>query len=300
MMKVLLAENRTRLIEPVFYLKKLVIHIIIYMDFEINSYNILSNYNTFSLLGLALTAFISGFIDAVVGGGGLIQIPYLLITFPKMPLPIMFGTNKIAALAGTSIAAFKYAKKITFNYKLLFVIALSCFISSYLGAKIVSHIDSTLLKPLILVILIVIAIYTFLKKNLGLVESKNLPINKQMLYGSGIGLVVGFYDGFFGPGTGSFFVLGFVVILGFEFIKASAYSKIVNCVTNISALTVFIKQGNYILPLAILLAVFNITGSFIGSSLALKIGNGFVRFFFLIIVSIMILKYGYDIVSAYF
>lgn len=300
MMKVLLAENRTRLIEPVFYLKKLVIHIIIYMDFEINSYNILSNYNTFLLLGLALTAFISGFIDAVVGGGGLIQIPYLLITFPKMPLPIMFGTNKIAALAGTSIAAFKYAKKITFNYKLLFVIALSCFISSYLGAKIVSHIDSTLLKPLILVILIVIAIYTFLKKNLGLVESKNLPINKQMLYGSGIGLVVGFYDGFFGPGTGSFFVLGFVVILGFEFVKASAYSKIVNCVTNISALTVFIKQGNYILPLAILLAVFNITGSFIGSSLALKIGNGFVRFFFLIIVSIMILKYGYDIVSVYF
>jgi hypothetical protein len=299
-MKVLLAENRTRLIEPVFYLKKLVIHIIIYMDFEINSYNILSNYNTFLLLGLALTAFISGFIDAVVGGGGLIQIPYLLITFPKMPLPIMFGTNKIAALAGTSIAAFNYAKKITFNYTLLFVIALSCFISSYLGAKIVSHIDSTLLKPLILVILIVIAIYTFLKKNLGLVESKNLPINKQMLYGSGIGLVVGFYDGFFGPGTGSFFVLGFVVILGFEFIKASAYSKIVNCVTNISALTVFIKQGNYILPLAILLAVFNITGSFIGSSLALKIGNGFVRFFFLIIVSIMILKYGYDIVSAYF
>jgi len=270
------------------------------MDFEINSYNILSNYNTFLLLGLALTAFISGFIDAVVGGGGLIQIPYLLITFPKMPLPIMFGTNKIAALAGTSIAAFKYAKKITFNYKLLFVIALSCFISSYLGAKIVSHIDSTLLKPLILVILIVIAIYTFLKKNLGLVESKNLPINKQMLYGSGIGLVVGFYDGFFGPGTGSFFVLGFVVILGFEFVKASAYSKIVNCVTNISALTVFIKQGNYILPLAILLAVFNITGSFIGSSLALKIGNGFVRFFFLIIVSIMILKYGYDIVSVYF
>lgn len=270
------------------------------MDFEINSYNILSNYNTFLLLGLALTAFISGFIDSVVGGGGLIQIPYLLITFPKMPLPIMFGTNKIAALAGTSIAAFKYAKKITFNYRLLFVIALSCFISSYLGAKIVSHIDSTLLKPLILVILIVIAIYTFLKKNLGLVETKNLPLNKQMLYGSGIGLVVGFYDGFFGPGTGSFFVLGFVVILGFEFIKASAYSKIVNCVTNISALTVFIKQGNYILPLAILLAVFNITGSFIGSSLALKIGNGFVRFFFLIIVSIMILKYGYDIVSAYF
>lgn len=262
--------------------------------------SLFSDYNIFVLLGLAFTAFISGFIDSVVGGGGLIQIPYLLITFPKMPLPIMFGTNKIAALAGTSIAAFKYAKKITINYRLLFVISISCFASSYFGAKIVSQIDATLLKPLILAILIIIAIYTFLKKNLGLVETKNLPVNKQMLYGTGIGLVVGFYDGFFGPGTGSFFILGFVVILGFEFVKASAYAKIVNCVTNISALSVFIKQGSYILPLAILLAVFNITGSFIGSSLALKIGNGFVRFFFLIIVSIMILKYGYDIVSIYF
>ncbi len=261
--------------------------------------NLFSDYNALVLFGLAISAFIAGFIDAVVGGGGLIQIPYLLITFPKMPLPIMFGTNKIAALAGTSIAAFKYAKKITFNYKLLFVIALSCFISSYLGAKIVSHIDSNLLKPLILVILIVIAIYTFFKKNLGSIESKILSIKKQMIYGSLIGLVVGFYDGFFGPGTGSFFVLGFVVILGFEFVKASAYAKIVNCVTNISALAVFIKQGQYILPLAILLSVFNITGSFIGSSLALKKGNGFVRIFFLMIVSIMILKYGYDVVTSF-
>jgi len=231
---------------------------------------IINSYGFITIILLALSAFTAGFIDAVVGGGGLIQTPFLLITFPKMPLPILFGTNKIAALAGTSIAAFKYAKKITFNYKLLFVIALSCFISSYLGAQIINHIDSNLLKPLILIILIAIAIYTFIKKDLGAIETKELPLNKQMLYGACIGLIVGFYDGFFGPGTGSFFVLGFVVILGFEFVKASAYAKIVNCVTNISALVVFIKQGNYILHLAILMAVFNIIGSFIGSSLALK------------------------------
>jgi len=105
---------------------------------------------------------------------------------------------------------------------------------------------------------------------LGAIETKELPINKQILYGSFIGLIVGFYDGFFGPGTGSFFVLGFVVVLGFEFVKASAYAKIVNCVTNISALIVFIKEGHFILHLAILLAVFNIIGSYIGSQLALK------------------------------
>lgn len=262
-----------------------------------------SLYNEYGLLTiilLAISAFLAGFIDAVVGGGGLIQTSFLLITFPKMPLPVLFGTNKIAALSGTSIAAFKYAKKISFNYKLLFVIALNCFISSYLGAQIINHIDSNLLKPLILVILIAIAIYTFIKKDLGAIETKELALTKQMLYGSCIGLIVGFYDGFFGPGTGSFFVLGFVVILGFEFVKASAYAKIVNCVTNISALIVFIKEGNYILPLAILMAVFNIIGSYIGSSLALKKGNGFVRIIFLIIVSIMILKYGYDVLKVYF
>lgn len=262
-----------------------------------------SLYNEYGLLTiilLALSAFTAGFIDAVVGGGGLIQTPFLLITFPKMPLPVLFGTNKIAALAGTSIAAFKYSKKITYNYKLLFVIALSCFISSYLGAQIINHIDSDLLKPFILIILIVIAVYTFIKKDLGAIETKELSLNKQMLYGACIGLIVGFYDGFFGPGTGSFFVLGFVVVLGFEFVKASAYAKIVNCVTNISALIVFIKEGNYILYLAILLAVFNIMGSFIGSHLALKKGNGFVRIIFLVIVSVMILKYGYDVLSVYF
>jgi uncharacterized membrane protein YfcA len=262
--------------------------------------SIYTDYGLITVFLLALSAFTAGFIDAVVGGGGLIQTPFLLITFPKMPLPVLFGTNKIAALAGTSIAAFKYAKKITFNYKLLFVIALSCFISSFLGAKIVSHIDSNILKPVILIILIAIAIYTFFKKNLGAHQTKELSLNKQMLYGSAIGLIVGFYDGFFGPGTGSFFVLGFVIILGFEFVKASAYAKIVNCITNISALIVFIKQGHYILQLAILLALFNIIGSIIGSHMALKKGNGFVRVIFLVIVSVMILKYGFDVLSIYF
>ncbi|MBI3519998.1 MAG: TSUP family transporter [Bacteroidetes bacterium] len=266
------------------------------MDIE----SLLNNYGIVTILMLACSAFTAGFIDAVVGGGGLIQTPFLLITFPKMPLPVLFGTNKIAALAGTSIAAIKYAKKITFNYKLLFVIALSCFISSFLGAQIINHIDSNALKPVILIILIIIAIYTFVKKDLGAIETKELPLNKQMLYGSVIGLIVGFYDGFFGPGTGSFFVLGFVVVLGFEFVKASAYAKIVNCITNISALIVFIKEGHFILHLAILLALFNIAGSFIGSHLALKKGNGFVRIIFLVIVSVMILKYGYDVLKVYF
>lgn len=265
-----------------------------------NLSDIAAEYGIITIVLIAISAFIAGFIDAVVGGGGLIQIPYLLITFPKMPLPILFGTNKIAALSGTAIAAFKYSRKISFDFRLLIVISLSSFLSSFIGAKVVSHINSNALKPAILVILIAIALYTFFKKNLGSHETKNLSLTKQMLFGSCIGLVVGFYDGFFGPGTGSFFVLGFVVILGFEFIKASAYSKIINCITNLSALIVFLKQGNYILHLAILMATFNIAGSFIGSSLALKKGNEFVRIIFLVIVTIMIFKYGYDVLLPFF
>lgn len=265
-----------------------------------NLTNIISEYGLITLILLAISAFIAGFIDAVVGGGGLIQIPYLLITFPKMPLPTMFGTNKIAALSGTSIAAFRYAQKIKFDFRLLLVISVVAFLSSFLGAKAVSHINPNLLKPLILVILIAIAVYTFLKKNLGAHQTKELTLPKQLLYGSLVGLIVGFYDGFFGPGTGSFFVLGFVLVLGFEFIKASAYAKIVNCITNLSALFVFINQGAFILPLAILMATFNITGSYIGSNLALKKGNEFVRIIFLVIVTIMILKYGYDVLVPFF
>jgi uncharacterized membrane protein YfcA len=171
-------------------------------------------------------------------------------------------------------------------------------LASFLGAKAVSAIDVKTLKPLILIILILIAIYTFIKKDLGAVQTKNLSFNKQLLYGSILGTVVGFYDGFFGPGTGSFFVLGFVVILGFEFIEASAYSKVINCMTNLAALAVFIKQGNYIIELAILMAVFNISGSFVGTRIALKKGNGFVRILFLVIVSLMIMRYGYDVFLA--
>lgn len=257
--------------------------------------NIFTDYGTVVIISLIMLSFVAGFIDAVVGGGGLIQIPALLISLPKTPLPTIFGTNKIAALAGTSISALQYSKRIKFNYKLLITISICAGLASFLGAKVVSFINVNTLKPVILVVLILIAVYTFLKKDLGSVQTKNLSFDKQLIYGSLIGIIVGFYDGFFGPGTGSFFVLGFVVILGFEFVQASAYSKVINCMTNISALLVFIKQGNYILELAIIMSVCNITGNVIGTRLALKKGNTFVRTIFLLIVTLMIFRYGYDL-----
>ena len=255
----------------------------------------INDYGLIVIITVAIFSFIGGFIDAVVGGGGLIQIPALLVNFPKIPIPTLFGTNKIAALSGTSIAAYHYAKRVKFNYALLAVTACSAAIASFSGAKIVSHINTHTLKPIILIILIAMAVYTFLKKDLGSVQTKKLSAKKQLIYGSLIGCIVGFYDGFFGPGTGSFLVLGFVMILGFEFVEASAYSKVINCVTNFSALVVFIKQGNFIIELAVIMGFCNIAGNIIGAKMALKKGNQFVRTIFLLIVLIMIVRYGYDV-----
>jgi len=257
--------------------------------------DLFSDYTAATLFLLALFAFLAGFIDAAVGGGGLIQLPALLIQFHDTPLPTLFGTNKIAALSGTTVAAYQYSKRIRYNLKLLLVISLFAFIASYLGAKVVSHVNVNALKPIILVILILIALYTFFKKELGHVQTKTLAPNKLLIYGSLIGAIVGFYDGFFGPGTGSFLVLGFVVILGFEFVAASAYAKVINCMTNVSALFVFVRQGNYLLAIAILMSVSNVLGNMAGSRLALKKGNSYIRILFLIIVTIMIARYGYDI-----
>lgn len=242
-----------------------------------------------------LFSFIAGFIDSVAGGGGLVQLPALLNLTPGIEIPTIFGTNKIAGFAGTSIAALQYARREKLDYKLLLLIAAITAVAAFWGAKTLHLIDRDLLKPLILVILIIIALYTYLKKDLGARQTRELSPARQYFYGLGLGLVIGFYDGFFGPGTGSFLMLGFVVVLGFDFVIASAYAKIINSVANISALTVFIRNGNFILHYAVVMAVANILGNFIGSRTALKRGNAFIRMFFLIIVLLLIIRFANDV-----
>ncbi|MFT3738033.1 MAG: TSUP family transporter [Breznakibacter sp.] len=253
------------------------------------------DYSLLNMLVLTVMAFTAGFIDSVVGGGGLVQVPALLINLPNSPLPMVFGTNKIAALSGTMVAAWQYSRKIRYNYLLLVVVSLFAFAASRVGAKMLYYVDASTLKPVILVILILIALFTFARKDLGSLQAQRQSFSRQLVFGSLMAIVVGIYDGFFGPGTGSFFVLGFVTLLGFDFLTATAYTKIVNCVTNLSALIVFFVHGDYILELAILMAISNVTGSLIGSRMALKKGNAFIRMFFLAVVSIMIVKYGWDV-----
>lgn len=256
---------------------------------------VFAEYGTVELLSLIVFSFLAGFIDAAVGGGGLIQLPAVLVALPNTPLTTLFGTNKIASLAGTSMSALEYAKRIRFNPSILIVVSLCAGIASYSGAQIIGFIPVDLLKRIILFVLVAIATYTFMKKDLGSAQTKELAPGKLYLFGGLIGLVVGFYDGLFGPGTGSFFVLGFVMILGFDFLTASAYAKVVNCMTNISALAVFARQGNYLLEIAFLMSLCNIIGSLIGARMALKHGNSFIRVVFQVVVICLILRFGYDI-----
>lgn len=246
---------------------------------------------------LSLSAFGAGFVDSVGGGGGLIQVPALLINFPKVSIPILFGTNKIAALLGTATSAYRYTKRVKIDWLFFLPVMAVAFIASYLGAKIVSYMDMEFLRVLVLVLLIVIAIYTYIKKDFGNGSNKNYGLKKRVALGSLIGLLVGFYDGFFGPGTGSFLMVGFVIVLGVEFIEASAYSKLINCTSNIAALFVFLYQKDIIISVAIILAVFNISGNLVGSHLALKKGNGFIRLIFLGIIIVMIVKYTHSILG---
>jgi uncharacterized protein len=242
-------------------------------------------------------AFAAGFVDAIVGGGGLIQLPALLIQLPDKPLPTLLGTGKIAGFTGTSIAAVSYSRRITFDYRLLIVMTVVAFMAAYFGSLTLTYLDPNFLRPMVLVVLIVIAIYTFFKKELGQEIKRDVSTSRMIMYSVLICLLVGFYDGFFGPGTGSFFVLGFVALLGLDFLHASAYAKIINGMTNIGSLSLMISKGMYILPLALCMAVANGTGSFIGSRYALRKGNGYVRKIFMIVVVIMIIRYAYDIIT---
>lgn len=247
-------------------------------------------------LTLCFFAFLAGFIDSIVGGGGLIQLPALLFTLPEYPVPKLLGTGKIPSFAGTLTAAYQYAQHVHFQWKLLIAASVSSWIASLLGSSLVSYLDSDMLKPLILLLLIAVAVYTFFKKDFGTLKTKEVNASKSIIYGILIGMALGFYDGFFGPGTGSFLILAFISILGFDFLSASAHAKIVNAFTNLGSIIVFGWQGNIVWHYALPMAAFNLLGSFIGSRMAILRGNTFVRKIFLGVIFLMILRYGYDII----
>ena len=243
---------------------------------------------------LALASGFAGFVDAIAGGGGLVQLPALLIALNEKPIPLILGTNKVPSIFGTTSAAINYFRKIKPDPRITTYMVLPAFIGSVSGARLAASVPKEIFRPVILILLILVSIYTFIKPHLGLEEKLRFSQNHTKWIVALCGLLIGFYDGIFGPGTGTFLIFLLVGLIGYAFIKASATAKIVNIATNLGAIISFHFTGHIWWKLGLALAVFNVAGGILGSRLAIKGGNQLVRKFFLFVSVILIAKVGYD------
>lgn len=250
---------------------------------------------TTQVILLCIAAFAAGFIDAIVGGGGLVQTPAGLILMPLYPVSTVIGTLKIPAFSGTALAAVQYIRKVKIEWKLMAVMTTLAFCAAMAGSFVLTKVNNYFMKPVLLVILVLVALYTYSKKNFGTHTEKDHSFNQQLKYSIAASIGLGFYDGFVGPGTGSFLVLAFITLLGFDFLKASAHAKLVNLATNLGSILFFAGSGRIIFAIAIPMAVCNAAGGTLGARLAIVKGNTFIRVFFLIIVIATIHRFAYDV-----
>jgi len=248
-----------------------------------------------SLLILCIAAFIAGFVDAIVGGGGLIQMPIGFIMLPAIPVATVVGSLKIPSFSGTSFAAFQYIRKVTLNWKLLSMMMLLSLLSAFAGSQLLTMVHNDFMKPILLIVLILVAIYTYRKKNFGQQVEKNHSPRAQVIYAVLISVIIGFYDGFIGPGTGSLLILAFITFMGIDFLHASANAKMVNLATNTGSIVLFLLKGSIIWSIAIPMSICNALGGMLGAKLAIHKGNQFIRIFFLLVVIGTLLRFAYDI-----
>ncbi len=251
--------------------------------------------DTLTLLLLCLFAFAAGFVDAIAGGGGLIQTPAALVLLPQLPVATILGTMKLPSFTGTGLALMQYMKKVTIIWREAAVMCIIAFGAAFFGSELLTRVDNRFMKPVIFCMLVIVAVYTYTKKSFGQEEKKPVSVRKERMYAILISLVIGFYDGFIGPGAGSFLVLAFITFLGLDFLHASANAKIVNLATNSGSLVLFIIKGSIIWTLAIPMAICNGLGGVVGARVAILRGNRFIRIFFLIIVTGTLVRIGYDI-----
>jgi uncharacterized membrane protein YfcA len=245
----------------------------------------------FVMLGGA--AFLAGLVDAVVGGGGLIQIPVLFSVFPREVPATLLGTSKLAGIFGTGAAAVNYARRVRVAWSAAAPAAVAAFAFAFAGAYTVTRVPGEFVRALLPLILLAVAVYTFRKKDFGTVHAPVHSGNMERMVALGMGACIGFYDGFFGPGTGSFLIFLFVRFFGFDFLSASAAAKVVNVACNFSALMWFGYSGHLLWQLGLLMAVCQVGGSLVGTKLAIRHGSVFVRKLFLVVVSLLIVKTGY-------
>ncbi|WP_069172710.1 sulfite exporter TauE/SafE family protein [Streptomyces griseus] len=252
-----------------------------------------------TLVLLCLAAAAAGWIDAVVGGGGLLLLPALLLGLPHVPAAQVLGTNKAVAVVGTTGAAVTYVRKAPVQVGTAVRIGLTALAGSMTGAFFAAGISSEVLRPVIMVVLLGVAAFVLLRPSFGAAVpgageggelTRARTVTAIVLVGGGIG----FYDGLFGPGTGTFLVLALTAVLRLDLVTASANAKIVNVCTNAGALAMFAYQGTVLWQLAALMAVFNLAGGMAGAHMALRKGSGFVRGVLLVVVLSLVAKLGFD------
>ena len=242
---------------------------------------------------LALAMFSAGFVDAIAGGGGLIQTPAMLLSLPQENPVSVVATSKTAAFFGTTTAAVKYGRSIKTDPRLLLAMVLPAFIGACGGAFLASHISSESFKSAIFFMMIAIFIYTLLKPDLGKLHVEKHSPRRLMVIGGIAAALIGFYDGLIGPGTGTMLMIALVAIMGFAFVGASAIAKVVNATTNLASIIVVGLHIGIFWKLGLTLGLANLLGGFIGSHMAIKKGSSFVRSFYLLVTALLIVRLGY-------
>jgi uncharacterized membrane protein YfcA len=245
-------------------------------------------------LFVTLASALAGFIDAIVGGGGLVLVPALFATFPQTTPATLLGTNKGASIWGTTFASAQYLRRVSLSWRVLAPAMGLAMVGSFVGAWVVTLVSADYLRKALPFVLVAVLLYTLVKKDMGQEHTPHHNERQQIWLAALIGAGIGFYDGFFGPGTGSFLVFLFVRVLGYDFLHASASAKLLNWSSNLAAITLFALKGHMWWQLALTMAVANVIGSLLGTRLALKHGAGFVRGMFIVVVTLLIAKTGFD------
>ncbi len=250
------------------------------------------------VLLLCAAAGFAGWIDAVSGGGGLIQLPALLIGLPHAAPAVILATNKLSSVCGTAASALTYQRRVRPDLRTALPMAAVALVGAVGGALCASVIPSDVFRPLVLVLLVAVGAFTIARPRMGLDEKLRFHGRRHHAVAAVCGGVIGFYDGIFGPGTGSFLVIALVGLLGYAFLAASATARIVNLATNVGALLVFVPQGAPLWGLGLAMGACNVAGSWFGAHTAIRRGSGFVRVVFLVVVAGLVVKLSHDVLTG--
>lgn len=251
------------------------------------------------LLLLALAGLTAGFVDAVVGGGGLIQLPALLLGLPAAAPVEILATNKAAAVCGTATSAATYYRRVKPDPRTFLPMMVVAFAGAFSGAIAASQIPREAFEPIVLVVLVVVGAYVLLKPDLGGETALRFAGHRHLAAALAVGFVIGFYDGALGPGTGSFLVFSLVGLLGYSFLEASAKARLANLATNLGALALFVPQGSVLWKVGLLMGACNLVGGYLGARVAVSRGSRFVRMFFIAVVSAFVIRIGGQVIGVW-